>query len=119
MRLKICHLYYDVLPLESLLQDSETAVGLHSPDDATIYIQPDVPPTEQVRTLVHELIHALYHAHNIPKVKRTEEQTCLILETPLTLLLLENPKLLTAILEAKQGKPLVRASRRVVRHRQR
>lgn len=117
MRLKINHLTYDVLPLPPLWADAESAVGLHSPNEPAIYIRSDEAPAEQARILWHELIHALWHAFNIPKQARDEEQTCEVLESPLAALFVDNPHLSQALLAARDGKPIVQPAGKTIRNR--
>lgn len=121
MKIKVGHLIYDLLPLPPLMQDTESAVGMHSPDDTNIYITTEVGAAEQVRILFHELAHAFFHVFNIPKKPdRDEEGICLVMESPLAILFRDNPKLLAAICEAfTNDKPLVSGSEKVVRNRRR
>lgn len=120
LRIKVGHLVYNLRPLPPLMQDSESAVGLHSPDDATLFVTPEVNAPEQVRILWHELFHAMCHAFAIEKKPRDEEGVCLAFETPLVNLIRDNPKMLAAMRAAfDEDKPLVTSDERVVRNRKR
>ena len=109
LRIKILHLEYEVLPISSKAVIYEGSnYGLHIPQDNVIYIDAAQSPAEQVRILCHELIHAIWWAHTIPKMARDEEQICGVLEAPLAGLLRDNPKLLERIRAAYDKKePLV------------
>lgn len=108
MNIRVGHLIYAVLPLPIAQANAENIVGLHDGDVPAVYIRPDQPPPEQVRILWHELIHALFHAHGISARRRDEEQTCLALESGLTMLALDNPRLPAVIAAAFRGKPIVK-----------
>jgi len=106
LRLKINHVWYNVLPLDP--ESREEAVGWHQPKEQTIYIDPSHPPSEQVRVLFHELIHAFWWAYNISEEPRDEEKVCDVLESPLAALFLDNPRLARILADAFAGKPLVK-----------
>lgn len=110
LRIKVAHLEYEVLALSGkhVLYEGRN-YGLHIIEDNRIYIDSAQSPSEQVRILLHELIHALCWAHNIPKQPRDEEQMCGVLETPLAMLFRDNPGLGDIFAKAFAGKPLVDA----------
>jgi len=106
LRIKVNHVDYYVLPLGA--ESTEEAVGWHQPKEQTIYIDPGHPPSEQVRILFHELIHAFWWAYNLTEEMRDEEKVCDALESPLAALFRDNPRLGQIIRGAFSGKPLVK-----------
>ena len=110
LRIKVGHLEYEVLALtpKHVMCEGRN-YGLHVIEDNIIYIDASQSPAEQVRILLHELIHAMCWAHNIPKQPRDEEQMCGILESPLAYLFRDNPGLQGVFASAFAGKPLVAA----------
>ena len=106
MKLRIGHLDYAILPMP----EDKVRKGYIGYQDAgvpAIYIRADEPSQEQVRTLFHELIHAMLHADNVKDKTFTDERVCEVLESPLTRLFQDNKKLHAAIQAAFKGKPIV------------
>lgn len=109
LRIKINHLEYSILPIsEKHVLYEGSNYGLHIPLSNEIFIAADQSPSEQVRILCHELLHAIHWAYNIPKESRDEEKVCGILESPLAALFRDNPHLPRVIAAAFAGKPLVK-----------
>lgn len=97
MNLKIGHLIYEIRPLTKDTP-KPTAEGeydgvCYNGSENTIYIKADQTPAEQVRILLHELIHAAWYAFRLPEKKLTEEEICVALESPLAIILRDNPGL--------------------------
>jgi len=85
--------------------DGQDAFGQTHPDTLNIYIDDTRPLVALQNTLVHELLHALLWTYNIPtpveEGRDKEEEFVSRMDTPLLLLLKENP----VVFEWLQRKP--------------
>jgi len=106
VKIRIGHLDYAILPMPED-KVKKGYIGYQDAGVPALYIRADEPPAEQVRTLWHEIIHALMHADNIKDKTFTHERVCEVLESPLTRLFLVNKKLHSVIQAAFKGKPIV------------
>lgn len=107
LRLKLNHITIEVRALSSRREFDEGSYGWFIPREQAIYIDADQPASEQARILCHEIIHALWWAHNLPKETMDEERICGALESPFAALFRDNPHLAAAMAAAFAGKPLV------------
>jgi hypothetical protein len=79
------------------------AHGCYIPKRREIWISPNLSPAVRTETLVHEIMHALWHAIGLgPRV--AEEKCVTRLTLAILTLLSENPNLLRTLAETK-GKP--------------
>lgn len=93
MIVKIGHAFIQVVPFTSHeLALTEAPMGMWTPGDLTIRINPGLPPAEQARTLIHELLHAIHHVYEVGD-RHDEETLCGKLDTPLSILFADNPNL--------------------------
>ncbi|HKR95168.1 MAG TPA: ImmA/IrrE family metallo-endopeptidase [Candidatus Angelobacter sp.] len=106
MKIRVGHLNYSIVPMPPE-KAKKGLLGYWDSDKLEIQILSDYPAGEQIRTLFHELIHAMLHADNIKDKEFKEERVCEVLETPLTRLFQDNPKLHSVIQAAFKGKPIV------------
>ena len=106
MKIRIGHLDYSILPMPPEMA-KKNLIGYQNADVPALYILANQPPSEQVRTLFHELIHAMLHADNVKDKSFSEERICEVLESPLTRLFQDNKKLHSVIQAAYKGKPIV------------
>ncbi|MES1994455.1 MAG: hypothetical protein V4457_12900 [Pseudomonadota bacterium] len=70
------------------------------PGNQTLHIRPDLTPQQQASALIHEVIHACFHAFFLPEGNMSEEDVCSRLEVPLTNVVRDNPKLFEALRKA-------------------
>ena len=107
MKLLIGHLTYNIVPLPPE-KVKKGLLGYWDSDKLEIQILSPYPAAEQVRTLFHELIHAMLHADNIKDKEFKEERICEVMESPLTRLFQNNKHLYKALRDAiDRGKPIV------------
>lgn len=106
MKIRVGHLTYSVLAMPPE-KAKKGLIGYQDADIPALYILATVPAVEQIRTLFHELIHAMLHADNIKDKSFSEERVCEVLETPLTRLFQDNPGLHSVLRSAFKGKPIV------------
>jgi hypothetical protein len=108
MKVKIGHLEYVVEAMHPEKADAERADGLCAPRLQKIFIRSDLPAAQQAGILIHELIHAIFHAHGLPDHRLTEEDVATRLEGPLASLIRDNPTLMQNLLKGLTGaRPIV------------
>ena len=106
MKLRVGHADYAVMFMDPDTHDScGTNLGECDNTHHLIVIDPDQPPAEQARTLIHEALHAVWSVYGIP-ARLTEEGACTRLEGPLLCLIRDNPAMTAAIIAATEGKAL-------------
>lgn len=106
MKLRVGYADYAVMFMDPDTHPSVgTNVGECDNQAHTIVIDPDQPPAEQARTLLHEALHAVWSVYGLP-ARVTEEGACSRLEGPLLCLIRDNPHLVKAVMAATEGTPL-------------
>ena len=109
MKVRIGHLDYIVEAMHPEKADAERADGMFVARLQKIFIRSDLPAPQQAGVLLHELIHAIFHAHGLPPTKMTEEDVASRLEGPLASLIRDNPTLMAQIVKGLTGKrPIVK-----------
>jgi Zn-dependent peptidase ImmA (M78 family) len=93
VKLKINHRDVPVLPLSSEEATNLKMYGYYEDNTKEIYIENILDPTEQARVLLHEIIHALFHIHQVKAKRFTQEGVCQALDVPLATLFRDNPHL--------------------------
>lgn len=107
MKVKVGHLEYIVEAMHPEKADAERADGLCAPRLQRIFIRSDLPAAQQAGILLHELIHAIFHAHGLPPARLTEEDVATRLEGPLASLIHDNPSLMGVISKGLSGKKAI------------
>jgi Zn-dependent peptidase ImmA (M78 family) len=64
---------------KGLLRDSQ-AYGEYHPDDLTIYIDADLPPSTAMESLIHECGHAMFHRAGLSQSKIAADLEEIIVE---------------------------------------
>jgi hypothetical protein len=106
--LKVNYASVRVVGISGPEADAQGIVGSYSPGMHKVEIKADLPPAEQARVLVHELIHSCFDVYELKDRKLTEEDVCEILDGPLTALLTDNPMLIGVLHQAvNHGQPIV------------
>jgi len=113
MKVKIGHLEYAVEGLHPEKADAERADGLFIARFQKIFIRSDLPPDQQAGVLLHEILHAIFHAHGLPNSRLTEEDVATRLEGPLASLIRDNPFLMKTLADSLSGKrPIISVTAR-------
>lgn len=76
------------MPLDAM----EDRVGAYHPNEGEIWLLAGLPALEELHTLLHELLHAVWRARTIDP-EDDEERTVAALAEGLTELLVRNPEL--------------------------
>lgn len=101
MRVLVSPLAYDVRAITPAESSLRIVAGFCRVENGDIAVDMAMSPDAQAATLVHELIHAMFYAGNLPSEELTEEQVCCGLEMPLLRLLRDNPALIQALVKSK------------------
>lgn len=107
MKVRIGHLDYNVELMSPQKADAEKADGLFYARDQKICVRADLPPAQAAGVLIHELIHAMFHAYGLPHNRLTEEDVATKLEGPLASLIRDNPTLIANIAKGLAGKRML------------
>jgi hypothetical protein len=75
---------------------SKTWYGFYDTETKEIGLKIDQTPWEQGATLIHEIIHAVWDTCNFPK-RMSEEAVCTKLSCALATILVDNPRLMSAL----------------------
>lgn len=73
--------------------------------DTGIGVAPNLSPDAMASTVVHEIVHAIWHTYKLPETV-DEETACRMLEGPLLAFLCDNPALIAQLRAAVRGKAL-------------
>lgn len=92
--LRIGHLQITIHPWGDREADREDADGIYYPSKDAIYIRANRAPAEQVRILIHEVLHVIYDTWGIGDDALEEEAVCGRLDLGLVNVLQNNPHLL-------------------------
>lgn len=91
-KIKIGGTVYQIREVERIDRSElqgERVVGLWVEEEAAIYLDKNVSPQCEVRTLIHEVTHALFDHCNLEQKEDTVER----LSSALHMLFVDNPKL--------------------------
>lgn len=105
---KVGHRDISVSALSPTKARDMEADGIYSPSRRAIEIDPNLTPPDQAETLIHEILHALWHYMGLPE-KAPEERVVEALSLGLATVLRDNPELHAMIHQAllsKRGLPL-------------
>ena len=81
---------YQTIPIE--IMPIEGANGVyHSHPQTKIIIHPDQPPRQELNSVLHELLHAVWDHFNLPQ--EDEEKCVTAMANGITELFVRNPKL--------------------------
>lgn len=107
MKVSIGHLTFTVRWATAVEEAASPGLyGLCMMSAGEIIIHPSnqsVP--EMASTLMHEIMHAMWHAYVLPD-RITEEVACRKLEGPLVAFYADNPQVVAAMIAARCGTPL-------------
>jgi hypothetical protein len=98
--IKVAYGHIDVVGLGPHDADEQGIDGSFSSRRHRIEIREDLPPAEQAKVLMHEIIHACFECFNLPHEKLDEERICLALDGPLTTVFTDNPWLIGVLHQA-------------------
>lgn len=111
MKIKLGHMDLQVEPMSAYVKAETRSWGTFYAGDHTIRIDSELCPAEQGRVLIHELIHAVWHALNIP-AEIKEEEACGMMDRGLSEIIRRNPTLLPRLQAALNGEqPIVGRAR--------
>jgi Zn-dependent peptidase ImmA (M78 family) len=74
-------------------------------DDHGIGVAPALSPDAMASTIMHEIIHAIWHTYKLPETV-DEESAARLLEGPMLAFLFDNPALIAQLRAAVRGKLL-------------
>lgn len=106
MKFRVGYRDFDVIGYSDRY-DLNRLAGCCEKEEGRILIRADQSPAMQAVTLVHELIHAMFHVYRIKDAGLVEEDVAEGLEGPLTALLKDNPGLVKTVVDGLNGKALV------------
>ena len=107
MILKIGHRDISVIPMTPSESETLGAWGQWEPAHGLIRIAAHLAPTEQVRILLHEIIHACWNIYRLPK-RVDEEMACERLDRALATVFRDNAEVLGVIHQGlSNGVPVV------------
>lgn len=98
MRIKVGPVDVTVTPLDRMTAVERGVCGLYHSATKKIEVSPRQTPQTQAAILIHELLHAVWDVHAIPK--DGEEAMILRLEAPLAGIIRDNPELLGVLHQA-------------------
>ena len=93
-RLSVGHLDIQVFPWGDAEADSEDADGIYDVSKDAIYIRASRSPSEQLRILLHEILHVIWDTWGMGEAALTEEETCSKLDLGLVNVFKDNPHLI-------------------------
>lgn len=85
---------YDIHLIDNPMGDNH---GICKVDEGTIYVDRNLRPEDQLNTLIHECLHAIYNAYGIVKDDEEEESVVRVLANGITDVVLRNPKLMKTL----------------------
>jgi hypothetical protein len=103
-RLKVAHRLTEVRPMSAEGAMLGECKGVWEDTSGVIYINTGYQCGEQVATLIHEIIHAVYSCFSLGVASRTEEQVCCGLDVPLATVFLDNPDLCSRMTDTLMGR---------------
>lgn len=99
---------YKTIDIKFIENPMADCVGMYKRGEGKIFIDQSLSPDEKLNTIIHELLHAVYHLYGLPADDDTEERYVNTLANGITEVILRNPKLLQhlkALIDAQeQGK---------------
>lgn len=88
------HIGYKTYQLNYIPSHLGDSHGICLKDKGQIYIDEDLSPDDKINTIVHEILHAVFHAYAIEASDEVEERHVLTLANGITEVVLRNPQLL-------------------------
>lgn len=96
-RLRVGHLDIRVYPWSDEAANQEDADGIYYVATDSIYIRASRSPAEQIRILIHEILHVIWDTWGMGDGALTEEEVCSRIDLGLVNVLRDNPHLLSLI----------------------
>lgn len=96
-RLKVGYLDIQVVPLREAARKALNCEGYYNPETREIGVRLKTNPAEQIRILLHEIIHCCFDSGGWEDVPLSEEIICNLLDRALTQVHQDNPQLLGII----------------------
>jgi hypothetical protein len=87
---RLGHVDVQVFPMSDDMGALGNAFGCFIPERQVIYVQATLPPAEQARILIHEILHACWYSARGPETA-SEERACETLDMPIASILRNNP----------------------------